>query len=152
MYGAYEIGTAGQKAFGQPRTITKAQYERNVRQKAIEIARKRAHAAAKHAISTPADYAAAKIQIDAWMKRANVTVSGDYLVGVSDIMGAAFVMGAAERGNPQARRAVAKVIRKARAGSPQARKQVRAMVAVERGKRRRPLGLFARYTRAVTSR
>lgn len=148
MYGAYEIGAQPRR----PKAIAKARYEKMVKRCATLIAAKRAKTT-----PTPADYAAAKVIVDKKLARRGVKVAGDHILGVSDIMGAAFIMGAAERGNPKAKAAIKKAVVNAKRGNPKAKKSVRALIAVAQGKKRqqakakKPGGIFARYMRAVTS-
>jgi hypothetical protein len=147
MYGAFEIGAHRHR---HGKKIPKAKYEAMVKKCALVIAAKRAKTQ-----PTPADYAAAKIHVDRKLKARGMTVAGDNILGVSDIMGAAYIIGAAERGHPAAKMAIKKSVIAAKKGSPKAHKFVRAMTAVAQGKQRsaekKKGGLFSRYFRAVNS-
>lgn len=153
MYGAYELGAtpAGKKRRKHhPKKITKARYETMVKRHAMRIATKRAKVT-----PTPADYAAAKIAVDAKLKKRNITVAGDHLVGLSDIMGAAFLVSAAEAGNPVAKKAIRNTALKAKTGNPTAVRNAKALRAVAQGrkinatKRSGGGGLLSRWFRAV---
>lgn len=132
--------------------INKRHYEVLVQRRATVLAYKRLKPK-----PTPADYAAAKIFVDKQLKARGMVVAGDHVLGISDIMGAAFIMGAAEAGNPKAKMAIRKAAMAAKAGSPKGKKQMRAMAAVEQGKqvrqarRTRRFSPFARYFRAVAN-
>jgi hypothetical protein len=122
-------GVAGKK-------ISKEKYERMVRKAAAKLAsglgrrfgaRKPLNLIpGKHPIAS-AIWAKAKIKIDAALAKRGVTVAGSHLLGVSDIMGAAYVIGKAKKGNKAAKRAIKKAARAARTGSPHAKRNLRAL-------------------------
>jgi hypothetical protein len=131
MTGAYEIGAA-------PKAINKQKYEQIVRGRAAKVARGLASYFKNRKTAVPgagptraAIWAKAKQQVDGSLAKKGVTVAGDLQIGMSDIMGAAFVLGQAAKGTPKAKLAARKAIRKtmaaAKAGSPGAKKQVKAL-------------------------
>ncbi len=151
MNGEFELdGVGHHKRRGGSKTISKKRYEHMVKHCAKKIAAK-----AGKSQPTPADFAAAKITIDRNLRSRGVTVVGDALLGLSDIMGAAYIIGAAERGSPVAKAAIKKSLIAAKKGKPKAKKFVRALTVVARGKQsvaaKKKGGIFSRYFRAVHS-
>lgn len=138
--GMYEIGAA------KPRKITKQKYEQLVRNTAARHAAnlqarfrgnaKLLHDAKKRPIQE-AIWARAKKRVDDMLKKKNVTVAGAYMLGVSDIMGASYVLGQAESGNPEAIGMIAMAKRMAHAGHPAAKRDVTALKIASRKRRRR---------------
>lgn len=114
--------------------ITKAKYEEIVKKRAMQ----RAARENRPGKPTPHDFVVARKKLDQRMRAGGITVVGNHLLGVSDIMGAEFVLGAAKAGSREAKVAIAQTVLAARKGSPRAKKSVRALgFALGRRKRAR---------------
>lgn len=120
---------------GSRRAISKQKYEAIVKKLACRIALQR------QCKPSPKEFAAAKKRVDACLRRARVSVSGAMMMGVSDIMAASFVLGAAAQGSPAAKLAIMKSVEAAKEGSLRAKKDVKALAEakkIRQGKRGAP--------------
>lgn len=120
MMGAGPFGRP--RRMGQrPRAITKKKYEALVVRLAHRIA------ARSNRKPTPAEFALAKKQLDTRLKRSNVRVAGELRMGISDIMAASYIIGAAAAGSPAAQLAIMKSVEAAKEGHVRGKKAVKAL-------------------------
>lgn len=120
----------GRSAFARRRPpgrqITKQRYEHVVARVAAKIA------ARSKRKPGPAEFAAAKKRIDARLKRFGVRVRGEHAMGVSDIMAASYIIGAAAQGSQAAQLAIMKSVEAAKEGHIRGKKAVKALAIAKR--------------------
>lgn len=141
MNGAYELGAAS------PRKISKQKYELMVRKAAAKLAGKLAHrfrgqGRIDHNTgrkpAQEAVWARAKHGVDSHLKRTRVMILGSQ-VGVSDIMGASYILGCAKRGSGSAMGWINNVVKMAGKGSPTAQMHLNALRIAKRMRARKRL-------------
>lgn len=158
--------TSGENMYGvaTPKKITKKKYEQIVRGRArVEAGRihKMFHPGSKpgfipipgkarivtHAVPlsiiqkhkiASLVWARAKAQTDVSLAQKGITVmGGDSILGVSDIMGAEYIIGKVQEGDRAAKGWLSRTIQAARKGHPQARLNMRALDMAKKMRRRR---------------
>lgn len=108
------------------RVISKKRYEAIIKRLACQLAMRR------QCKPSPNEFAAAKKRVDTRLRRKGVAVAGAMRMGVSDIMAASYVLGAAASGSPAAKLAIMKSVEAAKEGSLRAKKDVKALAEAKK--------------------
>jgi len=118
---SHNVSIMGGHPRGKRRAISKKRYEAMVNRLACRLAIQR------QCKPSPKEFAAAKKRVDMKLRRKGIAIAGAMQLGVSDIMAASFVLGAAASGSQAAKLAIMKSVEAAKEGSLRAKKDVTAL-------------------------